>query len=100
MIHASTDPSLHKFISTVKGETEVVVTEGAVVIEVLVGRYSDFKFVFSSTVGHYFPVINAASETSVSEDTSEHIRLFLEETMLIALTKIDTSTSFGRVPGQ
>ena len=61
----ATARALSKESSTVVSEAEGMVAEGAVIVEILVGGHSDFQLVLGPGVGHYFPVVDAASEALI-----------------------------------
>lgn len=50
---------------TIVGETELIVREGRVDIELLLGCHSDLKFVLGACVSNNLPIVNSVRERPV-----------------------------------
>lgn len=66
---------------SVVGEAELVVREGRVHVEGLLGGNADFQLVLSSSIRDDFPVVDAAEEGSIGHDGSEVIVGLVQESM-------------------
>lgn len=72
------------------------IAEGCVVVEVLLGHYADFQFVFSSFIRNDFPVVASIHERGIGDHGSEHICCFFEPDSGITVGQFDSvSVVFG-----
>lgn len=60
-----------------------MVTKSTVNVKILVGWDTNFKFILSSVISNYFPVVDSSGKTYVGDCTSENIWLLLQEDLWI-----------------
>jgi len=67
---------------------EVVVAKCCSLVTLLWFTDTDFKFMFSSCVGHNLPVVDSLCETDISEKCAEEVVLLFQENPPVVLTYV------------
>jgi hypothetical protein len=79
-------------------EPELIVTEGAVHIELLLRSHAYLQFVLGARVSHDLPVVDAIGEGPVGDQRAEVVVGLVEEGVAAILRKLDLLRGVVRVP--
>jgi len=81
-------------------ESELIVTEGAVHIELLLRRHAYLQLMLSAWVRHDLPIVHAIGEGAVGDQRPEVVIRFVQEGVTPVFRKLDFFRGVVGVPGE
>jgi hypothetical protein len=81
-------------------EPELIVTERAVHVELLLRRHADLQLVLGPRIRHDLPVVHAIGEWAVRDECAEVVVGLVQEGVSCILGKLDFLRGMVRVPGE
>jgi hypothetical protein len=81
-------------------EPELIVTERAVHVELLLRGHADLQLVLGPRIRHDLPVVHAVGEWAVRDERAEVVVGLVQEGVASVLGKLDFLRGMVRVPGE
>mmetsp|Transcript_89350 Transcript_89350/g.124095 ORF Transcript_89350/g.124095 Transcript_89350/m.124095 type:complete len:216 (-) Transcript_89350:53-700(-) len=89
---------MSQLTQTIVSETEIVIRERSIVMELILGGNTNLQLVLSSGVSLDLVVMNATSHGLISDGSSEHVSIFLQVNRSRIVRNLNTVTNLSGVP--